>query len=271
MCLLIVLAGVDAGAPLVVAANRDERYDRPATAMTVLDPGPPRILGGRDELAGGTWLAVNEAGVVAGLTNRPVEGGRDPSRRSRGELPLRLAGFPTAAAAVEALRHEVDPGQFNPAWLLVGDRSSLFALEVADGPGVRVESLAPGAYVLENRPLGDRSSKVGHVRDQLGGIEALPGPERSRRLVAVLADHHVPAPAPGAAPPGVPEEVRADCVHTDHYGTRWSCLVEVPSDTGRPPRVRYADGPPCSAPFLDAGGLWTTGHAAPPSERPAES
>src|SRR5262249_51148300 len=71
MCLLIAMFGEVADAPLIMAANRDERLDRPAVPMTVLRDHGPRILGGRDELAGGTWLAVNEHGVVAGLTNRP--------------------------------------------------------------------------------------------------------------------------------------------------------------------------------------------------------
>ena len=53
------------------------------------------MLGGRDELAGGTWLAVNEHGVVAGLTNQPAAVGRDASKRSRGEMPAG-ASPPTA-------------------------------------------------------------------------------------------------------------------------------------------------------------------------------
>jgi uncharacterized protein with NRDE domain len=75
MCLLIMAWQTDDRAPLVVGANRDERLDRPATAMTVLRSEHPRILGGRDEVAEGTWLAVNEYGVVAGLTNRPAREG----------------------------------------------------------------------------------------------------------------------------------------------------------------------------------------------------
>ena len=91
MCLLVVLSRMDSDAPLVMAANRDERSDRPALAATVLVPSGPRVLGGRDTLAGGTWLALNEHSLVTGLTNRPSPTGRDPSKRSRGELPLGLA------------------------------------------------------------------------------------------------------------------------------------------------------------------------------------
>src|ERR1700689_1191804 len=101
--------------------------------MTVLRDRDPRVLGGRDELAGGTWLAVNEHGVVAGLTNQPVASGRDPSKRSRGELPLAFAAYRTAAEAVAAVTARLDPSGYNPCWLLVGDREALFSVGLAGG------------------------------------------------------------------------------------------------------------------------------------------
>src|SRR5215213_2193035 len=100
MCLLVVLSRLYPDAPLVVAPNRDEFFDRPAVPMTVLGDGHPRILRGRDQLPAGTWLAITQAGVVAGLTNRPNPAGRDMSKRSRGELPLVLARHRDAANAV---------------------------------------------------------------------------------------------------------------------------------------------------------------------------
>ena len=128
MCLLIVLAQTQPGLPLVVAANRDERFDRPAVALSVLREAGPRTLGGQDLVAGGTWLAVNEAGVVAGLTNRPAT--KDPAKRSRGELPIALTEHTSAAAAVEALASDFRPADYNPAWLLVGDRETTFAVDM---------------------------------------------------------------------------------------------------------------------------------------------
>src|ERR1700752_3288225 len=109
--------GMVPDAPLIVAANRDERLDRPAVPMTVLRERQPRILGGRDELAGGTWLAGHEHGVVAGLTNQPSLGGRDPSKRSRGELPLAFASYASAAEAVRAVPAGLDPARYNPCWM----------------------------------------------------------------------------------------------------------------------------------------------------------
>src|SRR4051794_26961936 len=134
MCLLIVMSRTRTDYPLIFGANRDERFDRAATPMTVLRQRDPMIVGGRDDLAGGTWLAVNEHGVVAALTNRPMVGGkRDPSKRSRGELPVALTSYPSAKEAVEAFVLEFRPSDFNPSWLLVGDRHHLFAVDMSEG------------------------------------------------------------------------------------------------------------------------------------------
>lgn len=260
VCLLIVLSRCHRQSPLVVAANRDELYERPAVPMTVLQPAAPRILGGRDDMAGGTWLAVNDAGVFAGLTNRPTTEGRDPTRRSRGELPLSAARHGSAAEAVAWLTAHVDPSSYNPAWLFVADRRSLFAVEVAGGPRPVAEPLGPGVHVLENRPLGAPSAKVDRVRTLIDDVEELPLRMLERRLQVVLADHELPTAAPlssGAesADPRRPPATEAACVHTDHYGTRWSAVISMP-ELGAPPRFSYTPGPPCTTTSEDAGVLW---------------
>ena len=152
MCLLVVASRIVPGEPLIVGANRDEVLDRPSTSVTVLDQGPPRVLGGRDELSGGTWLAVNQDGVCAGLTNQPLGDAKDPTKRSRGELPLAAARCATAAEGVEALGAEFDPADYNGAWLLVGDRTSLYFVDFT-GAAVGRAELAPGIHVLENRAV----------------------------------------------------------------------------------------------------------------------
>jgi uncharacterized protein with NRDE domain len=261
VCLLVFAWEPGSAYPLVVAANRDERLDRPAHAIGVLAERGPRILGGRDDLAGGTWLAVNEYGLVAGLTNRPAPGGRDLTKRSRGELPLMLASCPTAEDAVGHLLEEVVPGQYNPAWLLVGDRRSLTYIELAADLAPVARVLTPGIHILENVALGDPSPKLERVR-------ALMAEGRSRgspvwdALQTVLADHLLP-PGSSSATFGDdrsprPEATLAACVHTDDYGTRSAALVRVPASPGGRPEMLVADGPPCTAPFADVTGLWAS-------------
>lgn len=227
MCLLIAL---HAEGSLVVAANRDEWLARPSTAMTILRAKGPRILGGRDELAGGTWLAVNEHGLVAGLTNRPRTQGYDPSKRSRGELPLLLAAHRTAAEAVAAFARDVRTGDYNPCWLLVGDRETLWYLD-ATGERAAVQQLPAGLHVLENAPLGVATAKTERIRALVGNID----------LTDVLRSHEG-------------DGLTAACVHAGPaYGTRSSEIITV--DAGRP-RIRVADGPPCTTDFRDATPAW---------------
>ena len=73
MCTLIAIHRTVTGAPLVVAANRDEYLDRPAEGPSIHEkPGGP-VLAPRDVRAGGTWLGINPMGVFAGVTNRRAE------------------------------------------------------------------------------------------------------------------------------------------------------------------------------------------------------
>lgn len=292
VCLLIALFQVVPSAPLIVAANRDERYDRPAVPVAMLREAQPRVLGGRDEVAGGTWLAVNEFGVVAGLTNVPSPRGRDTTKRSRGELPVALAAHRDAAAAVAWIRATVQPSDYNPCWLLVGDRDSLFYVDLTGGRRPLARQLPAGSYVLENAPLLPRSAKAAHVAGLMAaagvGQEAIgedgaagapraagaPGVSEGREALAAVLRDHSPGPAStvpastvpastvpaGTGPAGTgpasagPAGLSAACVHGNGYGTRSAMIVTV--RTTGPPQVEVADGPSCQAPLVDAGDLW---------------
>ena len=81
-------------------------------------------------------------------------------------------------------------------------------------------------------------------------------------LPSILADHLVPvvevqeAAADGG---GVSRQLEtfAACVHTDGYGTRSATVLAVPAATASETRILVADGPPCTAPFVDVTGRWT--------------
>ena len=265
MCLLIALFQVVDDAPLIVAANRDEQFARPAVTMTVLRERDPRVLGGRDELAGGTWLAVNEHGVVAGLTNQPTLGARDLTKRSRGELPLAFAAYSSAEEAVTRVGATLDPAAYNPCWLLVGDRHALFSVGLAGGPHPEVERLAPGVHVLENLPLGAPSAKVARVTQLVARERAAQAARDGRSaetaqsvadaLAEVLRDHEPATELAAGENPARPLAFTAACVHGEEYGTRSALIVTVPGTPGAP-RLRVADGPPCEVPFRDMTALW---------------
>ncbi len=255
VCLLVVASQLAPGEPLIVGANRDEILERPATPVTVLDVGPPRVLGGRDELSGGTWLAVNEYGVCAGLTNQPLGDAKDPSKRSRGELPLALAHRETARDAVDDFLSSYRPEDYNGSWLLVGDRTSLFFVDFTGVTVPAAVALPPGIHVLENRALAEPSRKVDLVREALG--TPVDGDAVVAAFRRVLTDHRIPH--------GDERPNAANCVHLEEFGTRSSCIVRVPDGSGLP-LLWVADGPPCATAYVEAGELWGRPAAAPPAQ-----
>src|ERR1019366_792977 len=106
MCTLIVAVRHFPRLPLLVAANRDERYDRPASAVHRW--AGERFVAPRDDEAGGTWLGVNDQGLFVGITNRSGAV-KDDARESRGVLvveALRAASASGLHASLAALRAE---------------------------------------------------------------------------------------------------------------------------------------------------------------------
>jgi len=233
-------------APLVVASNRDEWLERPAVAMTSLSESP-RIRGGRDERAGGTWLATSESGLVAGVTNVPRIAPPAVPKRSRGELPLFLARSSGALAAARALQTSIHSEEFNPCWILCGDRDALAYLDLSASGRPRLESLEPGIHVLENRPLGP-SPKSDFVR---GLLRSLPSDldALTQRLESLLASHEIPPRVDTSEGDVRSLATSAACVHAGAYGTRSAQIVIVPESGA--PRIRFTDGPSCTNPWRE--------------------
>lgn len=256
MCLLAVLFHCHPDAPLIVAANRDEFLARPATAMTVLRKEAPRTLGGRDERAGGTWLAVNRSGVFAALTNRP--GGTVPGRRSRGELPLLLTESPDAGSAVREFTAGVTPADYSACWLFAGDARSLHYIDLTGESGVNTRKLGAGIHVLENEPLEGDSPKARFVRERLAEAGEHTGEGLRRFLHELLSTHEIPGGTGRAASGRMrPAETFAPCVHAGPYGTRSSEILLI--DGQSEPQLWYMDGPPCKSELREASRLWQAG------------
>jgi uncharacterized protein with NRDE domain len=144
MCTLIVLRRPAHPWPVILAANRDEMIDRPAKPPARHWPDRPEVVAGLDELAGGSWLGVNDHGVVAAVLNRFGSLGPAPGQRSRGELVLEALDHADARAAAEGLA-DVDPKAYRTFNMIIADNRDGFWLRHAD---------PFGALPVELRPLG---------------------------------------------------------------------------------------------------------------------
>ena len=180
MCTVVFLRRPDHHWPLILAANRDEMEGRPW-----LPPGRhwqdrPEIVAGMDELAGGSWLGINDTGVVAGVLNRKDSLGPDPDLRSRGELVLEALDHADAVDAAEALA-ELSPGAWRSFNLFIADNRDAYWLR-SRGPGTKrvdLMEIPEGISMLTAWDLNAPSSiRTQHYRPQFEAA-ASPDPEKS--------------------------------------------------------------------------------------------
>lgn len=211
MCLIVVGLGATPSYPLLVAANRDEQHARPTRAAGWW-PEFPDILGGRDELAGGTWLAVDRHGRLAAVTN--IRDGQPRAQlRSRGALAAEfLAGDDSAPSyAARAGRDGNTYAAFN---LLLFDGTELYYASNRAPPA----RLGPGLHALSNAPRDQEWPKVASARD--GALALLDDPAPLEPLFALLADRSA-------------DVAEATRYHSAHfivgpvYGTRCSTVVLI--------------------------------------------
>jgi uncharacterized protein with NRDE domain len=211
MCLIAVGFGASHEYALALVANRDERHSRP-TAPAHWWQGHASILGGRDLVAGGTWLGVAHTGRVAALTNIH-EPDRAPAPRSRGEL---VATFLQGSAAAAEFSAELRP---------VLDRYGAFNLLLYDGKELRYVSnrapgstLARGIHVLSN---GDATIDWPKVRRARAGIEEWLSQAREPDALLELLGERAPRHA-------APEYYRESLfVEGRDYGTRCSTVLTI--------------------------------------------
>jgi uncharacterized protein with NRDE domain len=148
MCTVIVLRRPGHDWPLILAANRDEMIDRPWQPPGRHWSDRPEVVAGLDELARGSWLGLNDHGVVAGILNRFGTLGPSPGQRSRGELVLEALDHADARDAADAIRH-IDPRTYRPFNMIIADNRDAFWLRHA-GSGERptTRPLAPGLAMI---------------------------------------------------------------------------------------------------------------------------
>jgi hypothetical protein len=252
MCTLII--GIDVVRPgsVLLAANRDEDPGRPSDPPGVLMEHP-RLVGGRDRRAGGTWLAVRDGrAVVALLNRRDASGGPAPPApgwRSRGALVLEVAAAEADASGLGlpggALRSAVaaaEGGRFAPCTLVFASPAASWLMAIEGDTAPRVEPIPPGWHVLTHADLDDpdepRTARlVGELARFVPGSRL----EAELKLDLLLRSH-------GEEGAGLPPV----CLHEGRMVTVSSSSVWLAAGEVR---YRHAEGRPCQHLLEDCSGL----------------
>lgn len=188
MCLVAFALDQSSRFPFVMAANRDEFFDRPAARLGWWEPdeGGPAILGGRDLHAGGTWLGLTASGRLGLVTNIRNPQDNDPQAPSRGSI------------VPQWLKGDLSMPMLWPRLAMSGYNGfNLIALDFAQGECFWVnnrklfpERLTKGILGLSNAQLNTPWPKVQNLKATLRSAvgEARDADELSTMLLDALAD-----------------------------------------------------------------------------------
>jgi hypothetical protein len=213
---------------IFIAANRDEVLRRPWDPPAAHWPEHPGIIGGRDKTAGGTWLGINQYGVVAAILNRHGTLGPAAGKRSRGELPLLALQHASAEAAAKALT-KIDAAAYRSFNLVIADQASAWLLKGLDSGTPGLQELGEKTWMITSGESNEIA--LPRIARHLPKFEAAPFSEWQ----TLLADSSGPWVSALNIPP------------RNGFGTVSASLITLPKSGG--PTWLFAPGPPDTTAF----------------------
>jgi uncharacterized protein with NRDE domain len=255
MCTVLIGRDVTGRGEIVIGANRDENPARPSDPPGVLLDSP-RLVGGRDRVSGGTWLAVRtphsagaegEVGpssVTLLLNRRPLPGAPVPAR-SRGLLTIDVA---RARDPLATAQEEAASGRYGPCTLVHVSPAACWWLAIPSASPARAGTIAHGWHAITHAEMDDSSEPRTVWLGRELARDTLMGTGLALAKFASLLAHHGDASSP------------AVCLHEGVMRTVSSALIVLRS--GQPGQLhdiyRHVEGRPCTQPFVDVSHLLGT-------------
>ncbi|NCC27332.1 MAG: hypothetical protein EOM22_04050 [Gammaproteobacteria bacterium] len=251
MCTFVILRRPGHAWPVLIAANRDEMRTRPSRPPGRHWPDRPEMRAGLDLESGGSWLGVNDHGLVAAVMNRQGTLGALPGKRSRGELVLEALDHAEASEAAGALA-DLDPAAYRPFNLVVADPRSAYWLRHGGDDAIRVHPIVPGLHMLSASELDDLGEP--RIAEYLPRFVAAqtPDPDADDWVAwrNLLASNQGLASHPGRPDAGPEDAMTFE--RPDGFGTRSSALIAIPlyPGYGSGPIWLHAEGRPDESEFF---------------------
>jgi len=249
VCTLILGRDVVAPNTVLLGANRDEDPARPSDPPAVLREAP-RVVGGRDRVAGGTWLAIREARAAVAILNRRDRGDGSAAnaldRRSRGLLALEVAATSQAPARDTHALALARSAPYAPFSLVFASPDASWIL-VNDGTGPpRAHEISSGWHVITHEDLDDPNEpRTRALRERLADFRPRTTAEAETRIAELLRSHGEPAGE-------YEHELPPVCLHEGRMVTVSSALVWLAHDQAR---YLHAEGRPGETPYRDVSFL----------------
>jgi len=251
MCTVVVLRRIGHTFPLVLAANRDEMQNRPSRPPARHWENRFDVVAGLDELAGGTWLGINDNGVVAAILNRRGTLGPAEGFRSRGEIPLEALDHADAQAATDALSH-LSPQAYRPFNLVIADNRDAFWLRNT-GTSIDASPIPEGVSMITAYDLNDETSpRIGAFLPRFRKAKKPDPVNNDWSDWQSLLANGLHEPGSGVSKDSEAGQLAAMNIKTDiGFGTVSSSLLALPTidKEGAKPVWLYANGRPGATPY----------------------
>jgi uncharacterized protein with NRDE domain len=227
MCTILFVFQKHPKYPLILAANRDEFYERP-TAKADYWKDAPDVFAGKDLVHGGTWLGTNKSGKFAAVTNY-----RDPNapkgKLSRGAL---VSDFLKRDVSIKDYLEEIQKKHkhYSGFNLIVGEiNDKNQAIGYYSNREDEIKVLKPGIYGLSNHLLDTPWQKV--VRGKAGLEKVLNGEKIEKHALFKILTDRTPAEDKDLPDTGIGYEkekiLSPIFIETPIYGTRSSTIVLI--------------------------------------------
>ncbi|MBV6646878.1 MAG: NRDE family protein [Cyclobacteriaceae bacterium] len=225
MCLIAFALNKHPKYPLILAANRDEFYDRP-TSVVGFWQDQSDILGGRDLKAGGTWMGLTRSGRFAAVTNyRDIANIRE-NAKSRGDLTKDFLVGVNPDDYMNRVSREA--GDYNGFNLLTYEDGQMMHFSNYEN---KVNKLEPGVYGLSNALLDTPWPKVAKLKATFEKVIASSFTEKDLYSILLDSEKAVDNQLPDTGvPPEWEKELSAICIRTENYGTCCSTIIMIDQD-----------------------------------------
>lgn len=236
MCLLGLYFRDHRDFPIAMFINREEERGRPTESPAWHEPidGKCRWFGGKDLRADGTWLGINERGIVVAITNR-AKTSPTLNKRSRGLLCRDLLELDSIDVILTYAKSEIDTNRYDGCNLLMVSSAQGFVFEAGDE--LKVCKLEPGIHALSNGSLDDQQDvRIRNVRTSL----------KTMRENDVLSNSAIKAICSGHESIGR----NSACRDGENWGTVSSTILRIPAESSDA-NYFYSDGPPCRTAYGD--------------------
>ncbi len=234
MCTVIVLNDQVEGYPLVIVANRDERYDRPSRPPELVLYDGAKCLRPWDDEKEGTWIGVAQNGWLVTLTNQD-DGKHDTGKQSRGKVVDACLKAGTHSACARILAH-IDPNDYNPFNLVLGRPGAMMLVRVLPGEPVEMLPLDSSVNVVTNDCWGALYNNKWATTMLRMEAAVLKSDDHVRRLFAAVNEHSTST-----------DPFQSLCVHAEEhaFGTRSTSIITVSSN--KDVEYWYSEGHPCQS------------------------